>query len=175
MKKIIRIRKVDLMGDKKVGHSLTKIKGIDFMMSNAILNTINIDPNLILGDLSDADLEKIREVVESPAKLKLPKWLLNRRKDIDTGADMHLTGMDLPLAVRDDVKRMQETKTRKGIRHAVGLKVRGQRTQAHPRHGRTVGVITKKKAAKLQKSTGPAKEEKKESPKKEAGKKEAKK
>lgn len=151
MKKIVRIRKVDLPGDKKVGSVICKIKGINFMTSNALLHSLNIDKHALLGDLSDSDVEHLKTAIDNPSVINMPKWLLNRRNDLDTGVDMHLTGMDLPLKVREDVKVMQETRSYKGFRHGAGLKVRGQRTKAHPRKGSAVGVITKKKAAKMQK------------------------
>jgi len=170
MKRIVRIRKVDLPGERKVRIALCKIKGVDFMMSNAILNVLNIDGDSLIGELPDTDIDRLKGVIENPTTLDIPKWLLNRRKDAGTGEDKHLTGMDIPLAVREDIKGLQETKARRGFRHGAKLKVRGQRTKAHPRRGKTVGVITKKKAAKMQKKP----EGKKETSKKPAAKGKAK-
>jgi len=101
----------------------------------------------------------LSSAIDNPSAINLPAWLLNRRKDVETGKDLHLTGIDVALKVREDIKQMQETKSRKGFRFASGLKVRGQRTKAHPRRGKTVGVVTKKKAAKMQKKAEPKKEE----------------
>jgi len=151
MRRIVRIKRVDLPGDKKVGSIITRIKGIKFSMSHAILNSLNIDGNTLLGELPDEDLERLKKAIDDPSSLGLPSWLFNRRGDIETGEDKHLTGMDIPLTVREDIKRMKETKSLKGFRHALGLKVRGQRTKAHPRKGRAVGVVTKRRAAKMQK------------------------
>jgi len=139
------------MGDKKVFNAIRKVKGINFAIGNAILESLSINGNTLLGELSDADIERLKEAIKSPSKLGLPDWLLNRRKDIETGSDLHLTGMDVSLSVRSDIKLMQEVRSRKGLRHGSNLKVRGQRTKAHPRKGKTVGVVTKKKAAKMQK------------------------
>jgi len=50
MKRIVRIRKVDLPGDKKVGSVICRIKGINSMMSNALLHVLNIDGNVKLGE-----------------------------------------------------------------------------------------------------------------------------
>jgi len=66
--------------------------------------------------------------------------MLNRRKDIQTGKDLHLLGSDLQLRVKDDIDVMKETRSWKGDRHARGLKVRGQRTKTTARKGRSVGV-----------------------------------
>ncbi len=160
MKRIVRLRKVDLPGDKKVKHVICRIKGIKYSMSNAILNSLNIDGNTLLGELPDNDLERLKEAIINPAKLNLPSWMFNRQKDLETGDDLHLTGVDIPLMVREDIKRMKETKSRAGFRHGANLKVRGQRTKAHPRRGKTVGVVTKRKAAKMQKKNEPKKDAK---------------
>jgi small subunit ribosomal protein S13 len=158
MKKIVRISKIDLPGEKKVGSAIRKIKGIDFMMSNAILEAVGINGNDLLGEIPDAKIEKLKKAINNPAGLDIPKWMLNRRCDVLTGDDLHLTGTEIPLTLREDINRMKDTRSRKGLRHAKGLKVRGQRTKAHPRTGMAVGVITKKKKAKMMKKDGaPAK------------------
>ena len=66
--------------------------------------------------------------------------MLNRRKDPQTGRDLHLLASDLTLAQREDIDIMKETRSWKGERHARGLKVRGQRTKTTARKGRSVGV-----------------------------------
>ncbi|MHA1722752.1 MAG: 30S ribosomal protein S13, partial [Candidatus Baldrarchaeia archaeon] len=52
---------------------------------------------------------------------------------------------DLVLTIKSDIDRMKKIKSWKGIRHALGLKVRGQRTRTTGRGGRTIGVTKKKK------------------------------
>jgi small subunit ribosomal protein S13 len=69
--------------------------------------------------------------------------MLNRRFDPSTGKNLHLIGADLELAVKEDIETMKRTKSWKGIRHALGLKVRGQRTRTTGRTGMTVGVSRK--------------------------------
>jgi small subunit ribosomal protein S13 len=66
--------------------------------------------------------------------------MLNRRKDLQTGGDVHLLASDLALREKEDVDVMRETRSWKGERHARGLKVRGQRTKTTARKGRSVGV-----------------------------------
>lgn len=165
MKRIVRIRKVDLPGEKRVGNAICKINGVDFMMSSAILNALDIDKDAVIGELPDKIIDKLKKAIEDPSKLPIPKWLFNRLGDVTTGDDRHLTGTDISLTVREDIKRMKNTQSLKGYRHAAGLKVRGQRTKAHPRQGLAVGVVTKKKAAKMMKKDGV----KKLAPKKPAG------
>ena len=66
--------------------------------------------------------------------------MLNRRKDITTGEDLHLLGSDLTLEIDKDIKLLKKIRSWRGVRHALGLKVRGQRTRTTGRTGRTVGV-----------------------------------
>ncbi|MEM3102642.1 MAG: 30S ribosomal protein S13, partial [Candidatus Caldarchaeum sp.] len=74
---------------------------------------------------------------------------LNRSRDPSTGRNLHLIGADLDLAVKEDIQTMMRTKSWKGIRHSLGLKVRGQRTRTTGRSGMTVGV-SRKAAAQAQ-------------------------
>ena len=111
-------------------------------MSNAICNTMGIDKNKKIADLSEGEIEKISEFIKNP---KVPEFLLNRRKDYDTGEDKHLIGSDLDLRKEFDIKRLRKIRSYRGMRHATGQPSRGQRTKAHFRKGRSLGV---KKAGK---------------------------
>jgi small subunit ribosomal protein S13 len=72
----------------------------------------------------------------------------NRQKDFDEGEDKHISASDLRLRKDFDVKRLRKIKAYRGIRHAAGLPVRGQRTKANFRKNRkksgAVGVKKKK-------------------------------
>jgi small subunit ribosomal protein S13 len=105
-----------------------------------MIKKLGLDPSLRLGTLSEADVRRLEEILDNPASGGIPNWMLNRRKDLDTGKDIHLLGSDLTLRVRDDIDLMKETRSWKGNRHARGLKVRGQRTKTTARKGRSVGV-----------------------------------
>jgi small subunit ribosomal protein S13 len=70
--------------------------------------------------------------------------MLNRRKDVYTGENRHLTGVDLTLGNNEDINLMKKMRSYKGIRHERGQKVRGQRTKSTGRTGATVGVVRKK-------------------------------
>lgn len=146
--KISRICDTDLYGDKKIALAMNKIKGVNFMFANAILKVLGIDKNKKIDELKDEDLKKIEDAIFHPEKYNIPKWMLNRRKDYETGKDMHIVSADLDLSKKMDVKRLQEIRSRRGIRHSLGLKVRGQKTREHPRVGRAVGVKKKKKSKK---------------------------
>jgi len=69
--------------------------------------------------------------------------LFNRRRDFDTGEDLHLIASDLKLRKEFDIKNLKEIKSYRGMRHAFGLPVRGQRTKGHFRKGAAVGVRRK--------------------------------
>lgn len=142
---LIRILGKDLRGDKKVSIGLTKIKGISFAFSNAIVGVLGIDPNKRIQELTKEELGLIEEFVKNP---KVPSFLMNRRNDFDDGTDKHLITGDLNLAKEFDIKRLKKIKSYKGVRHNVGLPVRGQRTKANFRKNRkksgAVGVKKKK-------------------------------
>ena len=74
----------------------------------------------------------------------VPDWLLNRQKDYDTGNDIHHVSVDLKMTHDEDLNRMKKVKSYKGIRHASGHKVRGQRTYSNGRKGLALGVSRKK-------------------------------
>jgi len=98
-----------------------------------------------MGFISDQDVRKIEEVLANPVKYGIPKWMVNRQKDVSSGEYLHLTGSDLTLAIKTDIDDMRRMKSYRGIRHALGLKVRGQHTKTTGRKGQTVGVRRKKK------------------------------
>ena len=141
---IIRIIDTDVDGTLKAPYALKKIKGISPSLANAILKKAGINPDLRAGFLTDAEVERIEEIIKEPNKFGLPSWLLNRRKDLETGKDMHLISSDLVLRTKMDIEQMKEIKSWRGYRHAYGLKVRGQRTRTTGRSGKALGV--KKKA-----------------------------
>ncbi|MEK6835874.1 MAG: 30S ribosomal protein S13 [Nanoarchaeota archaeon] len=149
IKGIIRVANSDIVGTKPIYDGLRKIKGVNFMFSNAICNYLNLDKFRKIGTLNEKEIKSIEELIKNPADL--PKWLLNRRKDYDTGKDLHLTGATLNLSKEFDIKRLKKIKSYRGIRHALGQPVRGQRTRSHFRTGISVGV-QRKAAVAAQKS-----------------------
>jgi small subunit ribosomal protein S13 len=142
-KYIVRILNTDLDGKRNIGHALTKIKGIKYMFSNAVLKTAGIDINKRTGDLNESEVARINEVLAKPLKFDIPIWMVNRNKDYETGDDMHLYGSDLQYSVMNDVKRMQKIKSYKGVRHSQGLPVRGQRTRSNFRKNKAKGASKK--------------------------------
>jgi small subunit ribosomal protein S13 len=145
LRKIVRIAGTDLMGDRDIGIALRKVKGVDFMFSNAVLKVLGIGIRKKVGELSNEDVKKIEEVMKNPTKHGIPQFLVNRRKDRETGEDSHIVSSELTLKRDFDLRHMKKMKSYKGMRHAGGLKVRGQRTKSTGRKGTTMGVRRKKK------------------------------
>jgi small subunit ribosomal protein S13 len=106
-----------------------------------------VDPHATLGLLPDAEIDKLKKVVEEDATSILPVWMVNRRGDIETGKDIHIMGMDLNMTFREDLDLMKKMRSYKGLRHERGLRVRGQRTRSTGRTGAIVGVSRKKEGA----------------------------
>ena len=150
-KHIVRVASVDLDGNKKIAHALTKIKGISFMFANAVCKIAGVEATAKTGYLPDDQIKKLDHVIKNPGAL--PTWMLNRRRDYEDGTDKHLFTSDLMFTKTNDIKRLQQIKCNKGLRHAWGLPLRGQRTRSNFRKnkGKVQGVT--KKAQKAQKST----------------------
>ena len=136
----------DILGDRKTIVGLTQIRGIGYIFSNAILDSLKIDSNSYIGNLSESQVQSIEEIIKNPSSSNFPNWFLNRRKDLETGENLHLITSDIALTVRNDIEREKTVSSWRGIRHMFGLKVRGQRTRTSGRKGGAVGV---KKGGKI--------------------------
>jgi small subunit ribosomal protein S13 len=132
-------------GNAKVEYGLTQIRGIGRRFAQAIVKTANVDPNIRIGALPEKDLSRLEEIILDPIKNGIPNWMVNRKKDLRTGKDTHVFGNMLEITTKRDIDRMKRMRSYKGIRHGLGLKVRGQRTKSTGRHGLTVGVVRKKR------------------------------
>ena len=140
---ILRIEGADVAGTLKTVYALTEIKGISISLSNAILRKANINPELRVGFLAESDIEKIENIIKDPTKYNIPIWLFNRRKDSETGQDLHLTTANLVLKTKTDIDLAKEIRSWRGYRHAYSLKVRGQHTKTTGRAGKSLGVKKK--------------------------------
>ncbi|HUS88840.1 MAG TPA: 30S ribosomal protein S13, partial [Desulfosporosinus sp.] len=133
----------DLEGTQPVTYALTSIKGVGIKLANAVIEKSGISPEARMGFLSNADVEKIEDIIKNPTTYGIPSWLLNRRKDLETGKDLHILGSDLTLQTKNDIDQMKQIRSWKGFRHSYGLKVRGQRTKTTGRKGKAIGVKKK--------------------------------
>jgi small subunit ribosomal protein S13 len=140
---ILRFMGTDIDGTKKVAYGLGKIRGVGPNLAFAVVKAAKINPDARMGALSDGELSRVEDVIKDPLKHGIPPRMVNRRKDIETGRDMHLVGADLALKIKSDIDLMKDIQSWKGIRHSLGLKVRGQRTRTTGRSGKAVGVKKK--------------------------------
>ena len=136
---IVRIANTDIDGEKKLVRGLTSIRGIGMHMSALITQETGINKDIKIGDLTDSQIEKIKEALDGIEE-SAPEWMLNHRKDYKTGEDIHLIGSDIDMQLRDEINIMKKIRSYKGIRHERGLPARGQRTRANNRSGLTLGV-----------------------------------
>lgn len=123
-----RISGVDLPRDKKVEIGLTYIYGIGRHNAADIMQKAGIDANLRIRELSDADVNRLRQVIERDYKVE--------------GA--------LRTEVAMNIKRLMDIGSYRGVRHRRGLPVRGQRTHTNARtkKGPRRAIAGKKKVTK---------------------------
>ena len=121
-----RIAGVDLPREKRVEAALTYIYGIGCTTSKKILIEAGVDPNIRVKVLSDGDVAKIRNVIDSKYKVE--------------GA--------LRTEITMNIKRLMDIGCYRGLRHRRGLTVRGQRTRtnARTRKGKKKTVAGKRRA-----------------------------
>ena len=125
-----RIAGTNIPSEKRLEVALTYVYGIGLKTSQKMLADLNIDPNVRVKDMTEADQTKIREYID---------------KNLTVEAD-------LSRVVTGNIKRLMEIKAYRGLRHSAGLPSRGQRTKTNARTKRgrkvTVGSGRKKSAAK---------------------------
>lgn len=138
-KYIVRLADTDIDGEKTVIYGLTSIKGIGMHMSSFIADITKIDKKMKMGDLSDEQIEQIRQALLQIIE-RAPRWMFNHRKDPETGEDLHFIGSQIEMNLRDEINIMKKIRCYRGIRHEMGLRVRGQRTRANNRRGLSLGV-----------------------------------
>ena len=123
-----RIAGVDIPNQKRVEIALTYIYGIGRSSANEILAKTGINPDTRVKDLTESDVNKIREYIERNLKVE----------------------GDLRRDVSLDIKRLMEIGCYRGVRHRKGLPVRGQNTKqnARTRKGPKKTIAGKKKAGR---------------------------
>jgi len=152
---IVRMAETDLDGTKKLKAGLAKIKGIGLPLGTAITRAVGMDPDTVIGTLTDEQLAKLEAAVKDPAKVGIPSFMLDRQADTADGKNKHLVSSILTLTKKFDIDGMKKIRCYKGVRHELGLPVRGQRTRCSFRTGMTAGV-TKAKAQAAAPAGGPA-------------------
>jgi small subunit ribosomal protein S13 len=115
-----RISGVTIPTEKQVQIALTYVYGIGPKFSRDILAAAKIEPTTRVKDLTEAEEQKIREVIDRD----------------------YTTEGDLQRLVSNNIKRLRDINAYRGLRHKAGLPTRGQRTRtnARTRKGRAVAV-----------------------------------
>lgn len=144
--RVVRILSKDIEGGMQIYAGLTKVKGVSWSLSNAVCRSLGFDKRKKIGSLTNEEIKKITDFVKN---LPTPSFLKNRRKDIESGEDKHLIGADLELRKEFDIKRLKQIKSYRGLRHSLGLPLRGQRTKSHFRVNRRRGSGIKSKTKKI--------------------------
>ena len=137
---IVRIAGKDIPGTKKTIIGISQVKGMGYNFAKSLLDILKINPNSNVGFLTESQVEEIEKAMKNPSSVNIPAWFLNRRKDIDSGNNLHLITSDIDFNVRNDIEREKGMNSWRGFRHTYGLKVRGQRTRTTGRKGGAVGV-----------------------------------
>ena len=137
---LVRLKGKDIDGRKKAVAALADLKGVGYNFAQAVVRGAGIDPKMRFGQLSDSQVKDIERVLADTSSLNVPQWAFNRKRDPESGETKQLIGSDLDLAVKADVDRERNIQSWRGVRHGLGLKVRGQRTRTTGRKGKTVGV-----------------------------------
>lgn len=142
-KYIVRIAMTDLDGKYTVMAALDRIKGIGIRTGILVADSAGVPRGKKIGNCTDEEVLALAQAVEKVVEV-VPTWMLNRQKDVDTGADTHFLGIDLDQRRRDDLNRLKKIRSYRGIRHETNQKVRGQRSKSNGRTGLTLGVQKKK-------------------------------
>lgn len=138
----LRLVGTDLDGHRTVVYALTDIKGIGARTAQVIADLAQVPKNEKIGNIPEAKIEELEEIIKAIQETA-PSWIVNRQSDWDSGLDLHITGHEVEITMRNDINRLKMIRCYKGIRHERGAKVRGQRTRSNGRRGLTVGVVKK--------------------------------
>lgn len=140
-----RVLGIVLPDEKRIDYALTLIYGIGWTMSKKVLKQTSIDPNKKVKAVTEEEIKKIVGVIDNVYKVE----------------------GDLREEINENVKRLRETGTYRGMRHSRGLPAHGQRTRSNARTKRgkrkTVGALKKEAWAAMEgnKSAAPAEPAKK--------------
>ena len=120
-----RVIGVDIPGKKRLVISLTYLYGIGYTLANEIIEKLNLDVDMRAENLSGDDIARLNSLLQS-------KYMVEG---------------DLKREVKNNIKRLVNIRSYRGLRHRLGLPVRGQNTQknARTRKGKRKTVAGKKK------------------------------
>ncbi|MCL2110536.1 30S ribosomal protein S13 [Microgenomates group bacterium] len=129
---MLRISGVDIPEQKKLSFALQAIYGVGPKIAKDIITSLRLDPTKRAHELTNEEISKISAAL-----------------------DKIITEGDLRRQISDNIDRLRRIKSYRGMRHSMGLPVRGQRTRTNSRTVRgnkrhTIGSMTKEMAAKLE-------------------------
>lgn len=126
-----RLLGIVLPDDKRIDYALTLVYGVGWTRSRKLLDQVQVPQNKRVKELTEEDMKKITQVLEKAYKVE----------------------GDLREEINENMKRLREIGSYRGMRHAHGLPVRGQRTRSNARTKRgkrkTVGALKKEDWAKV--------------------------
>lgn len=137
---MVRLIGINLPDNNKIGYALTVLYGIGWWRSKKILMETGVDEKKRVKELTEDEIKKLTSYIEKNFKIE----------------------GDLREEISEDIKRLKEIGSYRGIRHLKGLPSRGQRTKSNARTKRgkrkTVGALKKEDWAKMeqQKTETPA-------------------
>jgi len=106
-----RMMGVDIPNDKQVQYSLTYLYGVGLYVAREVCEKLSIDPTRRASDLTEEELSRLSTMLERDYTVEGP----------------------LRRLVTQNISRLREIKCYRGVRHRVGLPVRGQRTKTNAR------------------------------------------
>lgn len=121
---ILRIQNTNVKGKDKVMYGLTAIKGIGRRFSNLVLKLAEVDLTKRAGELTQAEIDKVNEILANPLDWGVPKWFLNRQSCPVEGTASQLIANQVDSKLREDLERLKKIRAHRGLRHYWGLKVR---------------------------------------------------
>lgn len=126
-----RIAGIELPKDKKVVSALPLIYGIGWSLSEKILDEVKVDPNKRVKDLVEEEVSKISKQIAT-----------------------YVVEGDLRRQVQQNITRLEQIGSYRGLRHRKNLPARGQRTRSNARTKRgkrvTIGALKKENLLKMQ-------------------------
>lgn len=125
-----------LPDNKRIDYALTLIYGVGWTRAKKILEQTKIPAEKRVKDITEEDIKTLTQIIEKSFKVE----------------------GDLREEINDNVKRLREIGSYRGMRHGMGLPVRGQRTRSNARTKRgkrkTVGALSKEAWAKIEGNSG---------------------
>lgn len=129
---MVRLLGININNEYKVQYALTKVYGIGWPTARKVVEQAKIDTSRKIGEINEEELNKITNIITASYKVEG-----NLREQIN-----------------ENMKRLREIRCYRGLRHALGLPARGQRTRSNARTKRgkrkTVGALRKEAWAKLE-------------------------